>query len=269
MPHAAYKAIIDAPYERVSELLVDKMEWPRKYVGVILHSTVLERGEGYLLREMYQPRPVDLTIKEKIYHREVPGGQEFVYEHLDNAAYTGTFRNVVTRVPGRDDRVELEYQMAWEPHPGTADRLSDEQAALNVKNGVHHIKRLAEHPADVPDWVRAFYEVVDSMGSDAMAPLVSDDVVFRMGNNPEVLGRDAVVAGSRAVTTMFAGLVHDYVAVHEVHGKTFVDCWVTYTMFDDSTFVLPFLTVFERRDGLIASIRIYGDVSPLRHGWPA
>lgn len=268
MPHAAYKTTIDAPYDSVSRLLVDKMEWPRKYVGVILHSTILERGEGYLLREMYQPKPVDLTIKEKIYQREVPGGQEFVYEHVDNAAYTGTFRNVVTRVPGRDDQVELEYVMAWDPHPGTDDRLSDEQAARNAKNGVHHIKRLAEEPAQVPDWVRAFYDVVDAMGSDEMAPLLTDDVTFRMGNNPEVLGREAVIAGSRGVTKMFQGLAHDYVAVDQVGGKSFVDCWVTYTLFDESTFVLPFLTVFERRDDLISSIRIFGDMSPLRHGWP-
>lgn len=269
MPHAVYKATINAPFKYVSALLVDKMEWPRKYVGVILHSKIMERGEGYLLREMYQPPPVDLTIKERIYRRDVAGGEEFVYEHIDNAAYSGTFRNVLTRVPGRNDQVELEYVMAWEPHPGTADKMSDDQAARNVANGVHHLKRLAENPAEVPDWVRAFYEVVDAMGSDEMAPMLAEDVVFRMGNNPELLGRDAVVAGSRAVTKLLQGLVHDYVSVDQVGDKTFVDCWVTYTKHDGSTFVLPFLTVFERRDALISSVRIFGDMSPLRHGWPA
>jgi hypothetical protein len=269
MPHASYKTTIDASYDRVSELLIDKMEWPKKYVGVILHSTVLERGDGFILREMYQPKPVDLTITEKIYQRDVPGGQEFIYEHVDNVAYTGTFRNVVSRVPGRDDQVELEYVMAWDPRPGKADKISDDQAKMSVRNGVNHIKDLAEHPAEVPDWVRAFFDVVDSMGADALGPLMADDVKFTMGNGPEVLGREAVVAGSRGITKMFKSLSHDYVSVHTAGRCTFVDSWVTYTMFDGSTFVLPFMTVFERRGSEISSVKIFGDLSPLRFGWPA
>jgi hypothetical protein len=267
MPHASYKTIIEAPFETVSALLIDKMEAPKKYVGVILFSRVLERGEGCLIREMYQPKPVDLMIKEKIYVRDIDGGQEFVYEHLDNAVYTGTVINVLKRVPG-DDRVELEYIQDWTPHAGLTDKISDDAATRNMKSAVEHIKHLAEHPVEVPAFVRTFYEVVDSMGSEAMGPLLSENVKFRMGNGPEVLGRDTVVAGSREVTKMFAGLQHDYVAVNEVDGRTFVDCWVTYTMFDDSIYILPFMTVFEREGDLISSVKIYGDMSPLQHGWP-
>jgi hypothetical protein len=268
MPRAAYKTTIEASYDAVSALLVDKMEWPKKYVGVILFSRILERGEGYLVREMYQPPPVDLMIREKIYLREIEDGQEFVYEHVDNATYTGTMTNVLTRVPGDDSRVQLEYIQDWTPHPGLEDRISAEDADRNIKNAVDHLKHLAENPVDPPAFVRAFYEVVDSMGSDAMAPLLSENVKFRMGNGPEVLGREAVVAGSRNVTKMFAGLSHDYVSVNEAQGRTFVDCWVTYTMFDGTTYVLPFLTGFERDGELISSVKVYGDMSPLQHGWP-
>lgn len=269
MPHVSYKTIVNAPYDRVSELLVDKMEWPKKYVGAILYSSILERGNGYLIREMYQPPPVDLRIKEKIYYHEVDGGQEFVYEHIDNPTYTGTFRNVLTRVDGSDDKVELEYVQAWELRPGQTEKFSDEEAQSNIENAVNHMKELSENPVDVPDWVRDFYVVVDAMGSDEMAPMLADKVKFRMGNGPEVLGRDAVVAGSRGITKMFAGIKHDYVSVNEVDGRTFVDCWVTYTMFDGSTYVLPFMTVFERPGNEITSVKIFGDLSPLRHGWPS
>ncbi len=269
MPHARYKTVIDAPYDRMSALLVDKMEWPKKYVGAILYSSVLERGDGYIIREMYQPKPVDLMIKEKISFHDVDGGQEFVYEHIDNASYTGTFRNILTRVPGDDSKVEVEYVMGWDPRPGTVDKISDDAAKANVEHGVSHLKVMAETEVDVPDWVRAFYDVVDSMGSDAMAPLLAEKVTFRMGNGPEVVGRDDVIAGSREVTKMFAGLHHDYVSVHQSGISTFVDCWVTYTMFDDKTYVLPFLTVFDRVDGEITGVKIFGDISPLRFGWPA
>src|ERR1700693_242465 len=104
MPYAKDKTEIDAPYERVLELLIDKAEKPRKYVPVVLHSKTLERGEGYILREMCQPQPSPLTIREKIYEREIPGGKEFIYEQLNNSDYTGLFHNVLTRVPGEIGR---------------------------------------------------------------------------------------------------------------------------------------------------------------------
>jgi len=269
MPQASYKTTIDATYDHVSALLVDKMEWPKKYVGGILYSSILERGEGFLMREMYQPPPVDLRITEKIYFHDVPDGQEFVYEHVDNPTYTGTFRNIVTRIPGTTDKVELEYVQSWDPKAGQAEKFTDDEAQRNVENAVEHLKHLAESPVEVPDWVRAFYAVVDAMGSDEMAPLLADNVKFRMANGPEILGRDTVVAGSRGITKMFAGIKHDYVSVDEVNGKTFVDCWVTYEMFDGKAYVLPFMTVFERPNGEITNVRIFGDMSPLKHGWPA
>jgi hypothetical protein len=72
MPYAKYKTVVNAPYNRVMALLLDKAEKPRKYVPVVMHSEILERGDGYIVREMFQPQPVALTIREKIYEREVP-----------------------------------------------------------------------------------------------------------------------------------------------------------------------------------------------------
>ena len=48
MPFASFKTAIHASYDQVSALLVDKMEKPKKYVGSILYSNVLERGDGFL-----------------------------------------------------------------------------------------------------------------------------------------------------------------------------------------------------------------------------
>jgi ABC-type uncharacterized transport system auxiliary subunit len=36
----------------------------------------------------------------------------------------------------------------------------------------------------------------------------------------------------------------------------------------DKTYVLPFMTVFERPHGEVTSVKIVGDMSPLKHGWP-
>jgi len=168
MPSAQYKTTIDAPYERVYAMLVDKVERPRIYVGAVMYSSILEHGDGYVIREMYQPLPVDLTIKERIYDQAVRAGRDFVFEYVDNARYTGSFHNILTRVEGREDQVELAYIMDWRPQPGTQDPMSQDVAQAMVRNGVNHMKELAENPVEVPTWVRTFFDAVDSMDPDAL-----------------------------------------------------------------------------------------------------
>ncbi len=267
MPTARYKTTINASFDRVSELLADKVEKPRKYVGVVVHSKILERGDGYVIREMLQAMPVQLTVREKIYEKDVPGGRDFVFEHIDNARYTGFFHNILTRVEGREDHVELEYFMDWRPHPGTQDDMPEAAAQQLVKQGVEHMKEIAEHPVVVPDWVRAFFDAADSLDADALEPLLADDMRFRVGNNPEVVGKGNVIEASRGVTQVFSAMQHDYVGVYTDNNRAFADCFVDYTALNGDKYLIPFLTMLEQENGKISSVVAYGDMSPVRHGW--
>ncbi len=267
MPTARYKTTINAPFHRLAELLADKVEKPRKYVGAVMHSRILEHGDGYVIREMFQPIPVPLTIREKIYETDVPGGRDYIFEHIDNARYTGLFHNFLTRVEGREDQVELEYFMDWRPLPGVPDELSPEAAQRLVRNGVEHMKDIAENPVDVPDWVRTFFDAVDSMKAEALEPLLAEDCHFRVGNNAEVVGRDNVVEASRGVTKVFSAMQHDYVEVYGTEDRAYADCFVDYTSVSGERYLIPFLTRLERKDGKITSVAAYGDLSPVRHGW--
>jgi len=267
MPIARYKTMIDASFDEVSRLLADKVERPRKYIPVILHSKILERHDDYVMREYFQPTPVPLTVREKIYRIDVPGGTDYVFEHVDNERYTGSFHNIVTRVDGHDGQVQLEYFMDWHPHPGTADPMPQDVADKMVRSGVDHLKSLAEHPVEVPDWVRTFFEAADSMNPEALEPLLADDARFRVGNNVEVVGRANIVESSRGITKVFSAMQHDYVAVEGDENVAFADCFVEYTTLDGEKYLIPFLTRLERKDGQIKSVAAYGDMSPLRHGW--
>lgn len=267
MPTARYKTTINAPFERLTELLADKVDKPRKYIGAVLHSKILERNDGYVLREMFQPVPVEITIREKIYEQEVAGGVDYVFEHLDNPKYTGAFHNILTRVEGRDDAVELEYFMDWRPQPGVPDEISPEVAAVMVRDGVEHMKHMAENPVEVPDWVRDFFLAADSMVPESLEPLLAEDVHFRIGNNVEVIGRKNVVEASRGLAKVFSDMQHDYVGVHHAGDRTFVDCFVDYTAHNGDQYLIPFMTMLERKDDQIALLHAYGDMSPIRHGW--
>jgi hypothetical protein len=267
MPQANFKATIKASYERVLGLLVDKAEKPRMYVPVIMHSDVLERGDGYIIREMFQPTPVPLTIREKIYEQDVPGGKKFIYEHLNNKDYTGNFYNILTRLPASGEQCELEYIMDWKPHPGATDKLSNTAAQTMVERGVNFLKAMAENPVNVPTVVREFFDAVDSMKSDAMAPLLAADCKFRIGNNTEIMGAETIVNMNREVMKMFAGIKHYYMDAVTVGSRAFVETYVEYLMHNKKTFLLPFLTVFEQSAGKITNVKVFGDMSPLKHGW--
>lgn len=267
MPYAKFKSVIDAPFEHVLSLLIDKAEKPRKYVPVVLHSETLERGPGYILREMFQPKPVPLTIREKIYEREVPGGKEFLYEQLNNSDYTGFFYNVLTHVAGNANRSELEYIMDWKPHAGTPEKMSTEAAQAMVERGVKFLKAMAEKPVVVPDLVRVFFESVDSMQPEAMVPLLAKDCKFRVANQTEIVGADSVVAINREVMKRFVSIKHDYIDVTSVGNRHYAETYVEYVLANKKMFILPFMTVFEHRDGKLTSVKIFGDMSPLKHGW--
>jgi ketosteroid isomerase-like protein len=267
MPHAKYKTIIAASFDRVVAILADKVERPRKYIGSVVRSEILERGDGYVLREMYQSIPAELVIKERISENEIPGGRDFVFEFIDSPRYTGAFHNRLTRVEGRDDQAELEYEMDWIAAPGTADPLSPETAETMVRNGVDHLKDLAENPVSVPDWVRTFFDIVDSMDADALGRLLSDDCRFRVGNGGEIIGRDNIVEASRRLTKLFASIEHHHVDARSDGHRAYADCFVEYTAHDGRTYLVPFLTILERTNGEISAVLAYGDMSPVRYGW--
>jgi hypothetical protein len=268
MPKASYKAIINAPFETVSELLHKKAEKPRLFVGAVRNSTILERGDGYLIREMFQPHPVPLTIREKIYVKTVPGGEAHVFEHIDNAKYTGDFHNILTRVEGHDDQCELEYAMNWTARPGTVDGIPDGTARTMVQNGVLAMKAMAETKVEVPDFVRAFFAAVDSMNPENFRPILDQNVIFRKGNDGEILGLENMIEGSKGIIAKIKKMEHNYVQVYSDKGKTISETFVHYELPNGQTYFLPFLTAFERKGDKISKVHIYGDMTPLQMGWP-
>jgi hypothetical protein len=266
MPYAKYQTVINAPFERVTQLLIDKIDHPKKYVAGVLYSDILERGADFVIRQMYAPKPVPMTIKEKIYRKEIPGGYSFIYEHMNNADYTGTFENRLTRLAGRPDQVELEYIMDWKPHQGKVDRLS-ERAPGMVQRGVLHMKELAEREVKVPELPRRFFAAIDALSAEEFPQLLASDCKFRIGNMPEINGLEAILEANSAVMKQFEAMRHDFESVACEGNRIYVESWVEYRLVNKSTYLLPFMTLFEHKDNKITSIRIFGDMSPLKRGW--
>jgi limonene-1,2-epoxide hydrolase len=119
----------------------------------------------------------------------------------------------------------------------------------------------------VPSLVRAYFEAVDSMNPDAVAPLLSTDCKFRAGNEPEISGAAEIVDMIRQMLQLMSSVKHDYVDVVSSGNRVYAETSVEYLLAANKLYVLPFITVFEHRDNLLSSVRIYGDMSPLKLGW--
>ena len=109
-----------------------------------------------------------------------------------------------------------------------------------------------------------YLAVLDAKDIDTYATVLAEDVSIQFNNGPKVAGKQAVVGMLGEYWQSFQSLEHD---LTNIYGS-------------DTTFVLEALNHYERHDGqkvtvnavaftdknsdgLVTSIRIYGDTSPL------
>jgi ketosteroid isomerase-like protein len=111
--------------------------------------------------------------------------------------------------------------------------------------------------AEVPDWVREHYALVDAAEVDRYVADFAPDVELRFASNPPVHGRDA------AREALAAGhaehdLAHTVVNCWSVGDTTILEFDVVYTYRDGHSHAAPSVAILRRNgDGLIDSLRVY------------
>ena len=104
------------------------------------------------------------------------------------------------------------------------------------------------------------------MDIDAVERLCTPDTTVRFANHPPAKGRDEMRAALEHVWSTIAGLHHNITEVTEQGDRAVVEAVVDYTRLDGTVVSIPTATALERRDGLIASQRVYIDTAPLAGG---
>lgn len=112
-------------------------------------------------------------------------------------------------------------------------------------------------------WVHDYFRSVDSMNMDAYLAFLSEDVRFRLGNNPPISGIPAVKDRLTTFWSQLKGLRHNIVNLWELDDVTIVESTVTYTRLDDREVTLPVATTMRRHGDKVSDIRIYIDLAPL------
>ena len=136
MPRATFTSIIDAPFDRLWALLVDKVDHPERYVPGVIESEILERTDAGVLRRM---QTAELTIVERITVDE--RARRVVFTLVDHPSFEGAVVNEVS--PDGAVPLELTFALDW-----TAKRPADAHVDPTpmVQGAVLHTKTLAERP---------------------------------------------------------------------------------------------------------------------------
>jgi len=112
-------------------------------------------------------------------------------------------------------------------------------------------------------WYEEFYAHVDAMDTARMAQMCTVDTTVTFANHPPAVGIEEVTGALTRLWSNLAALHHRFVEVIEDGDRAVIEAIVDYTRLDGTTVSIPAATVVLRRDGLIASQRIYIDVAPL------
>lgn len=118
-------------------------------------------------------------------------------------------------------------------------------------------------------WLEKIGKTIDAKDSAGFANYLTEDGIFRFGNQPDVKGRKAVEDYVAAFFNMIKSSVHEVVNFwNPPAGGQAGDCiiWqgrVHYTRLDEKKVSVNFCNVFYMKDELIDQYLIYIDNSPL------
>ncbi len=114
-----------------------------------------------------------------------------------------------------------------------------------------------------PTWLEKLFKAIDAKDTEGFAGFLTEDAVFRFGNNAPARGKRAV---REAVAGFFAGVKSLRHTIREswsqadavvMHGE------VTYTRHDGSQLSVPFANVFKLEGTLVREYLVFADVSQL------
>jgi ketosteroid isomerase-like protein len=116
----------------------------------------------------------------------------------------------------------------------------------------------------LPEVVHRVFEAVDAKDAARFVTFLTPDAVFRYGNAPPLVGRDATRQAVAQFFDAVKALRHDLLETWTQGEMIFCKGEVTYTRHDGSGVgPLPFFNLFKMQGDRIAEYLIYVDISPL------
>ena len=116
---------------------------------------------------------------------------------------------------------------------------------------------------DKREWLEKIGKAIDAKDSEGFAEFITENGVFRFGNNPDVVGRQAISDYVAAFFNIIKSSEHKVVNSWEKNGNIIWEGQVTYTRLDDKKVTVNFVNVFYMHGDLIDKYLIHIDNTPL------
>lgn len=105
---------------------------------------------------------------------------------------------------------------------------------------------------------------MDAKDLEAYGEFLSDDVVLQMNNADPMEGKEAVLAGLGQYWPSFGTMEHDLLNIYGDDDQYVLEALNHYTTLDDRSVTLRAVAFTDRdADGLVESVRLYTDTTPL------
>ena len=247
------------------------------YVPVMQKCEVIERGEGWLVRDILLNNVplrerVTFEPEKRVLFDRVGGVERGRIENIigedDQGNLTLTFAFGLTRegIPEGSEAekkhfapMEGAYFGAVAATLGAVRRTITEQGRQKVPPAS------ALDTSGDPGWIYEFFRVADSLQMEPFLALHTDDVNLTVANYPTTTGKEALRAGIGGLWSRIKGMSHSLSGAWSLHDGQLgiAESVCMYTRLDNTTYTVRPCTVLRRRGGKIASLRIHVDVTGL------
>lgn len=112
-------------------------------------------------------------------------------------------------------------------------------------------------------WLESIGDSIDSMNADNFVKFLTDDCIFKFGNQPEVHGKNATRNYVAEFFKMIGGSKHKVVDFWTRDNSVVWQGEVEYTRLDNKKVSVNFVNVFHLNSNLIKNYLIYIDNTPL------
>ena len=114
-----------------------------------------------------------------------------------------------------------------------------------------------------PFWIDKLFETIDSKNAEKFVMFLSENAVFKFGNNPAARGREAIKRTVHGFFMTINALSHNITNTWAIKEHIICQGEVTYTRKDNTKITLPFVNIFVMKESLIKEYLIYIDINPL------
>lgn len=247
------------------------------YVPIMQKCAVIERGNGWLLRdialnnvplrEKVTFEPERRVIFERVAGSE-PGRIENIIAEDEQGNLTLTFAFGL-RKEGIPEGSEAEtrhfapmegaYLGAVAATLGAVRRTVEEQGRQAIPFSSER-----DTAGDV-SWLFEFYRAADSLDMERFLALHTDDVSVTVANYPTVTGKSGLSNAIGSIWKQVKAMSHSISGAWSLHDDTvgIVESLCMYTRLDDTTHTIRPCTILRKRGALISELRIGADMSQL------